>query len=143
MNILIRNIEKRDIESVIHLLQHVSKFEPGKERYSCIWKKFDSQNDACGVVAEKEREIVGYGEIFIRHNIRGGGIGYVEDIVVKPIFRNNGIGKLLLDRLYSLAIREGCYKLSLQCKERNIAFYESCGFNVSGVAMQRFLKGDN
>jgi hypothetical protein len=42
--------------------------------------------------------------------------------------------------LFDIAKAYGCYKVSLKCKEHNVKFYEECGYEVSGLAMQVFIE---
>ena len=42
----------------------------------------------------------------------------------------------LVETLTLLSEKLGCYKISLECKDENVKFYESFGYNPDG---QRFL----
>ena len=50
-----------------------------------------------------------------------------------------GLGKLLLDRLTEMATASGCYKIILNCAQKNIGFYEKCGLVVKEVSMAKYL----
>jgi len=54
--------------------------------------------------------------------------GRVEDVVVSDEYRGRQLGKLLLAALVLLAKELGCYKLSLDCRDAMIPFYETFGF---------------
>lgn len=68
--------------------------------------------------------------------------GRIEDVVVSEQCRGQQLGKLLVETLNLLAAELGCYKLSLECKDENIKFYESLGFAVDEqhYMVQRFKK---
>jgi glucosamine-phosphate N-acetyltransferase len=60
----------------------------------------------------------------------------IEDVVIIESYRGLQLGKLLVETLTLLSEKLGCYKISLECKDENVKFYESFGYNPDG---QRFL----
>jgi len=61
--------------------------------------------------------------------------GYVEDIVVNPEFRGQGIGRKLLEQGIQWARDMGFPGIMLETQDDNVPacnLYESCGFVVSG-----------
>jgi len=54
--------------------------------------------------------------------------GRLEDVVVNNNYRGKQLGKLLVTTITQLAKRLHCYKLSLDCRDRLIPFYESLGY---------------
>ncbi|KAJ1502975.1 Glucosamine-phosphate N-acetyltransferase-like protein [Coelomomyces lativittatus] len=87
--------------------------------------------------------IVGSGTIFVeRKFIRGLGLaGHIEDIVVLKSYRKLQFGKTIITALQSIAKNVGCYKVILDCAERNVPFYEKCGFQKKEVEMVWYLPG--
>ena len=139
-NISIRAVMQSDMDAVIELLQSISEFKPSKSDFLTIWNSFCEQANVHSLVAVMNSQIVGYGSIVIETKIRGGKTGHIEDIVSHPLLQKKGIGKAVVDALLSVAKDNGCYKVALQCKEHNINFYKKCGYEVSGVAMQIFIR---
>ena len=139
-NISIREIVQSDMDAVIELLQSMSEFKPSKSEYLPIWNSFYQQSNVHSLVAVIDNQIVGYGSIVIETKIRGGKLGHIEDIVSHSLFRKKGIGKAIVDGLFDIAKINGCYKVALQCKEHNVKFHEKCGYELSGLAMQMFVK---
>lgn len=139
-NISIRALAQSDMDAVIELLQSISEFTPSKSEYFLIWNSFCQQTNVHSLVAVIDTQIVGYGSIVIEKKIRGGKLGHIEDIVTHSLYRKKGIGKAIIDALFDFAKLNGCYKVALQCKEHNVEFYEKCGYEVSGQAMQIFVK---
>lgn len=80
-----------------------------------------------------------YSTFLARHGL------YIEDLFVKPEFRNKGIGKALLVNQASRAVREGCGRLEWLVLDWNslaIEFYETLGAReVEGWSMFR-VQGD-
>ncbi|XP_066598275.1 probable glucosamine 6-phosphate N-acetyltransferase [Prorops nasuta] len=54
--------------------------------------------------------------------------GRLEDVVVNNNYRGKHLGKLVVSVISQLAQHLHCYKLSLDCKDKLIPFYESLGF---------------
>ena len=137
--IVFREIQKNDIAAVFELLKSISDFAPQKNEHDKIWDKFCNQKNVFSLVAVFGGKIIGYGSIIIEIKVRGGKMGHIEDIVTDPNLRKKGVGKLIIDNLFHIAKREGCYKLALQCSQDNESFYTKCGFERSGITMQRFI----
>ena len=138
--VLIKLVEQNDVDEVIELLQTLSKFMPSKSNFLDIYNRFSKQSNVHSVVGFKDKKILAYGSIVIEKKIRGGTMGHIEDIVVNPKYQNNNLGKLLIDALLNIAKENHCYKVVLQCKENNVKFYEKCGFQISGVGMNFFIR---
>ena len=66
-------------------------------------------------------------------------VGHIEDVVVSPNYRDQGIAKNLIKILTQMAT-EKCYKVILDCKEELIPFYEKCHFEPKGVQMAHYFK---
>ncbi|CAG9531806.1 unnamed protein product [Cercopithifilaria johnstoni] len=67
--------------------------------------------------------------------------GRIEDVVVDKSFRGQNFGILLNQHLVALARHIGVYKLSLECKDGLISFYEQLGFKKdegNNFLVQRF-----
>ncbi|KAL3103379.1 hypothetical protein niasHS_002565 [Heterodera schachtii] len=66
--------------------------------------------------------------------------GRIEDVVVDSEERGKHFGHILNEYLVSLARNFGVYKLSLECKEQLVPFYEKFGFRCDGnnFLVQRF-----
>jgi len=54
--------------------------------------------------------------------------GRIEDVVVSDEYRGKQLGKILLTTLVSLSKHLDCYKISLDCRDQMIPFYETLGF---------------
>lgn len=54
--------------------------------------------------------------------------GRLEDVVVNNKYRGKHLGKLVIKIILQLSRYLRCYKLSLDCKDHLIPFYESLGF---------------
>ena len=56
--------------------------------------------------------------------------GRLEDVVVNTNYRGQQLGKIVVMAVIHLSRQLKCYKLSLDCKDKLIPFYESLGFKL-------------
>ena len=85
-----------------------------------------------------EDKIVGCATLLVEKKIihQGGKVGHIEDVTVDNIYRQQGIGQKLIDHCIRVATERGCYKVILDCDEKNVKFYEKCGFKSHGICMR-------
>lgn len=78
--------------------------------------------------------IIGTGTIFFLEKYHCDDIYLIEDIVIDKKYRNMGYGKKMIKLLLSEC--EGkCYKVFLDCKEKNVEFYKKCELKKMGYHM--------
>ena len=82
------------------------------------------------IYSEIEKRIIGAGTIIIVHKIYNNPIGQIEDVIISEKYRKNGFGKQIIEKLIDIGKNE------CKCLEKNIKFYESCGFINVGVEMK-------
>lgn len=96
----------------------------------------------CIVIQEQSTsDIVACGTVLVeRKCIRScGRVGHIEDIVVNASQRGKNFGKLIIDALTHLAQTHGCYKVILCCDDKNVGFYEKCGYTKKEVEMVKYF----
>lgn len=78
-------------------------------------------------------QIVATATLIVEHKfIRGcAKRGRIEEVVVSDECRGKQLGKLLLSVLTLLSKKLDCYKVTLECKPKNVAFYEKFGYTAS------------
>ncbi len=89
------------------------------------------------VITNAENRVVACGTLVIERKFihACSSLGHIEDIVVSGDQRGTGLGRLLIDQLKSLAFAHGCYKITLDCDQKNEAFYGKGGFETKGLQM--------
>jgi len=137
-NLRIEFMNRKHVEQVLVLQQSLSVFMP-RHDHDELWTTFSTQDNVFPVVALLNAEVVGSASLVIERKLRGGKVGFIEDVVVKESNRHKGIGKALVERLFELATSKGCYRLSLECQPHNVAFYQNSQFCVSGFSMKRIM----
>ena len=80
------------------------------------------------------KRLLGTAAIFLEKKFhRNLGIaGHIEDVVVDSEARGRGIGNQLTTLLTQFGQARGCYKVILDCLEKNAPFYEKAGYKFSG-----------
>ena len=69
--------------------------------------------------------------------------GLIEDIIVNNEYRGKQLGKILLAILVEIGKAVGCYKITLNCKDELVKFYNSFGLiKESGNANFMILRVD-
>ncbi|MCU0943299.1 MAG: GNAT family N-acetyltransferase [Hydrogenophaga sp.] len=91
------------------------------------------------VACDAQGEVIGSYALLVMHNLAhmGTPAAVVEDVVVHPQHRSQGIGRQMMEHARTLAREAGCYKLALssnQQRTRAHAFYESLGFERHGIS---------
>ncbi|KAJ3211084.1 hypothetical protein HDU67_004792 [Dinochytrium kinnereticum] len=78
----------------------------------------------------KNQKIVGAGTILVERKFvhNNGLVGHIEDIVTAESARGLNLGRLIIETLKHIGKVTGCYKIILDCSEKNIPFYNKCGF---------------
>jgi glucosamine-phosphate N-acetyltransferase len=106
----------------------VARLQKMKERGAQMWVIVDDAGAVrgCATLLVEPKLIHGCGAV-----------GHIEDVVVDSVCRGRKFGELLISHLCSVAAAEGCYKVILDCDEKNVGFYNKCGFTTKGVMMRR------
>jgi glucosamine-phosphate N-acetyltransferase len=97
------------------------------------------------VIEDTDNEtIVAATTLFLEYKfIHGAGLrGRIEDVVVSQSLRGHKLGKVVVDTGVQLSRKLNCYKLSLDCRDELIPFYQSLGFKAekgrANMLVQRF-----
>lgn len=89
------------------------------------------------VIRDIENKIIGAGTIFKLEKLHNNPIGQIEDVIITETYRNQGLGKIIIEHLVNIGLQDfKCYKVILNCLDKNIKFYEKCNFSISGVQMK-------
>lgn len=93
------------------------------------------------IVAKIDGKIVGTTTVLIEpkiiHNLSR--VAHIEDVVVDSTFRTYGIGSLLMEKAVEISKEYNCYKIILDCSQKNIHFYQKFNFEVKETQMVLYL----
>jgi len=100
------------------------------------------KNNSIIFVLEKDGRLIGTGTILFEnkfiHNISK--IAHIEDICIDSEFRGKGYGTLLVNHLVDYSKKNGCYKVTLYCKENLDKFYNLSGLVQNGIQMAVYFE---
>lgn len=127
------------VVEILKVLTTVGDVSPAK--FSELYDWWESQPDTyfVVVVTDATHRIVACGTLFIERKLihELGRVGHIEDIAVSGDQQGLKLGKHLIEALTKLAEAQRCYKVILDCDEKNVGFYEKCAYKRAGVEMER------
>ena len=132
----IRSAEPRDVPALIAMVLELAEYENAPEQ--AIATEADFTRDLFGgsprvhaLVVEVSGEVVAYAFYFLNYSTWLGRHGiYLEDLYVRPAFRDQGCGKALLIRLAQLCVEQGYGRLDWSVLDWNTPsrdFYAALG----------------
>ena len=89
-------------------------------------------------VAKDDAKIIGMAMLRVDYKFahKGTPSAHIEDVVVDFGYRGSGIGSVLVTKAINKAIEIGVYKVTLNCFEHNVPFYEKLGFHKHDNGMR-------
>ncbi|WP_051941027.1 GNAT family N-acetyltransferase [Stenoxybacter acetivorans] len=95
--------------------------------------ELDAMGNLINFVAEKNAELIGVISLILVNKIPSpyginGCWGYVTNVYVRPAYRNNGVGKKLLNFVKDQAVANKCELLVVWPSDRSYPFYKRAGF---------------
>lgn len=143
----IREIQEKDLDrgffETLSNLKSVGELNQDSEKSKRILHEIKSNPLYKIFVAVKDDgEVVGATTLLIEQKFihNGGKAGHIEDVVTRKGFQGMGIGSSVVRKAIEAAKQAGCYKIVLDCSEKNIPFYEKLGFKKYETEMRLGLK---
>jgi glucosamine-phosphate N-acetyltransferase len=144
INFIIREIQQADLEKgFFQTLSNLSAL--GRIRYDLeharkILQQIKSYPLYKIFVAVKndDTEIIGSITLLIEQKFihDGGKSGHIEDVVTRREYEGMGVGSALVSAALAFAKEKNCYKVILDCSEKNVPFYEKIGFRRNEISMR-------
>lgn len=137
-----------DISELVELLKTLfeqeEEFEPNPEaQRKALSKIILDPRIGIILVAKDDEKILGMiNLLFTESTAFGSKVAILEDMVIQPTSRGNGIGSQLIDYAISEAKKEGCKRITLLTDVENTkaqSFYQKKGFVKSKMAPYRLL----
>ena len=141
-NLIIREIEYEDYHNgYLELMFEFTNYcyNPGETefKYYLDQMKHNTFSKILIIYSKIENKIIGAGTIFKLNKIHNNPVGQIEDVVINQKYRGLGLGKLIIENLTKIGLDEfKCYKIILNCLDKNIDFYKKCDFEICGVEMK-------
>lgn len=139
-NIVIREIEGGDYNGYMNIMYEFAnyKYTISYDEFISYIETMNNFNKILVVYSRKQERIIGAGTIFKLSKLHNNPVGQIEDFIITENYRHLGIGHLLSDKLVNIGkFVFKCYKIVLNCQEKNIGFYEDCNFCKESVQMKK------
>ena len=159
-NVVIRDATLADIGEIAAFIRELAEYERRAHEIAFTEESlgralFGEQPGAEVVLAEVDGVAVGYALFFATFSSFIGQPGiYLEDVIVRPPARGQGIGRRLFAHVAELAMARGCARLEwsvLDWNEPAIKFYEGLGaqsqsewtvYRMTGDALERLANSN-
>ena len=139
MNIIIKEATLDDVSIVRELIYELALYEH-LEKYCTLTDdkltELMNENSIYSLIAYTEDNIpIGFLSYYFFKitTFSGKKVLYVEDIFIKSEYRRLGVGKLLFDKIKSIAKSKDCERIEWKCLDWNkpsIEFYKSIGGSI-------------
>lgn len=139
---MIRELREQDYyKGFLNLLEQLTMVDADNITYDDFIKHLAKIKSKVFVMEDGEGKIIGTMALLIEEKFihKLSSVGHIEDVVVDDEYRGKGLGKMLIDYGIKYAKDNGCYKIILNCADKNITFYEKCGFKSKNVEMSLYL----
>ena len=139
-DLTIRDIEYDDYDKgYMELMYDFTnyKYEISRENFINYININNKNNKILVIYSQITNMIIGSGTIFKIEKLHNNPIGQIEDIIINNEYRGYGLGKELIKNLVDIGLNEfKCYKIILNCLDKNVGFYEKCNFITAGIEMK-------
>jgi glucosamine-phosphate N-acetyltransferase len=138
---VIRRLNKNDYNKFYTLIKQFRDTTFTEEQFMSTLEKIQSSGNQVWIIENDNNFIASATIIFDHkfiHNICCS--AHIEDVIVDKQFRYQGYGKMIMNHLVNIATQHECYKVTLDCDDEYIYFYEHCGFAKKGNHMVYIIK---
>jgi PhnO protein len=127
MGILVRKAFIKDFTAVYQFICELQGKVFDKETMSTLYSENISNPNYIYLVVCDDNTAVGYASCHTQNLLHHAGkVAEIQEMFVKPTYRSNGVGKLLMDELKKIAKEKGALQLEVTTRavrEKAIQFY--------------------
>jgi len=138
----IRNASLSDLPEVVKLASQMG-YEVKPEGIKPVLMHYIDNPDYYLLLAEEKGLVVGMVGFTIKYYLhREKPVLYIGSMVVKEIFRSQGIGEKIMNKVEEVALKRGCNSIQLNSNKRRTRahqFYEKLGFVEISLKFEKLL----
>lgn len=140
---VIRKATVKDLDTAYNLLNELYENRIKYKIFKELYNEKITDSNSYYVVMENENKVVAILIMYIRTKLtRAKREAYVESIIVDEKYRNNGIGKKMLQHAIDYAKSLDCEVIDLSCvisNEKGQKFYEEMGFKKHSFKYRQYM----
>ena len=133
--ITFRYARKADIPLILQFIRELAKYEGLENQLNVSEESIEDwifiRNKAEVLFETVDNEVIGFCLFYHNFSTFMGGAGlYIEDLYIRPEYRNCGYGKKLFEKAAQIAVDRECKKLEFSCPNSNttsMEFYKHMG----------------
>lgn len=142
--ITIRKVKESDMLTVYEQICELEEITLNLNEFKNIFFDNINQNDKLYFVAEDSTGLcMGFISCHVQALLHHGGkVAEIQELFVKPNYRNQGIGSLLIKHIESLLKEMGCVSFEVTAQNKRIRtheFYKKENFNASHIKFTKTL----
>ncbi len=135
MEITIRKATEKDFFAILSLVKELAVFEKAPEKVTNSVEQMRDEKDffQCYVAENDNKEIVGMAVLFFAYYTWVGKSLYLDDLYVKESYRDKKVGAKLLKKIFEIAKKENCKRISCLVSSWNntaIEIYKKYGADI-------------
>jgi glucosamine-phosphate N-acetyltransferase len=143
---LIRKVNKEDYyKGHLELYKQLTSIQPeiiNKDDYEAFISKLTDDHVIFVIYDLSTDMIIGSATILIEnkliHNLSL--VGHIEDVVIDNKYRNQNLGKSLIEYTVNFAKDRKCYKTILSTSDKTKEFYKKCNFIEKSITMAIYFE---
>lgn len=132
---IIRRLDKNDYERFLFLINQFRETYFTEKDFILTLDKIENNSEIW--IIEIDNKIIASATIIFEYKFIFdiSCLAHIEDVIVDINYRRKGYGKILINYLTKIAKNNNCYKITLDCNDTNINFYNACDFEKRGNQM--------
>ncbi len=136
----IRKAMGKDLDQVFALVQELAtSFKPRKKPFETAFRQTLDKDTALLLVAERNKEIVGYCLSFDHYAFYANGrVTWLEELIVREDYRGGGIGRALMEQVEQWAESRKSKSIALATRRAD-DFYRAIGYEESARFFRKLI----
>lgn len=135
METTIRKATEKDFFVILSLIRELAAFEKASEKVTNSAEQMRNEKDffQCYVAEDGSKKIVAMAVFFFAYYTWVGKSLYLDDLYVEEVYRGKKIGTRLLEKIFEIAKKENCKRISCQVSTWNdsaIEMYKKFGADI-------------
>jgi (aminoalkyl)phosphonate N-acetyltransferase len=133
--IIIRNAEPKDLDSIYGFIGELENEVFDFQLFKCIFEENLENLSYIYFVAESNEKVIGFISLHTQKLLHHCGVvGEIQEFYIDPNFRNQGIGKILIQEVKAYSKANNLMSIEVttnKLRTENVQIYERLGFRLT------------